>query len=93
MLLNSIISVSDDSSSVQSSPWQRDHYWKQTNPKANQNKELEFYFSRLRCSPKYSSQATRMKGRRPFNLDNPSEPLGVSFHLINCMIVFDELLY
>lgn len=38
--------VSDDNSSVQSSPWQRDHSWKQTNPKRNLSKELCFFFRR-----------------------------------------------
>ncbi|CAH1116821.1 unnamed protein product [Phaedon cochleariae] len=38
------LSVSDDNSSIQSSPWQRDHSWKQTNPTPNISKELMFYF-------------------------------------------------
>ncbi|XP_049778315.1 protein hairless [Schistocerca cancellata] len=36
------LSVSDDNSSVQSSPWQRDHCWKQTNPRQGIGKEMTF---------------------------------------------------
>ncbi|XP_023014688.1 transcriptional corepressor hairless [Leptinotarsa decemlineata] len=38
------LSVSDDNSSIQSSPWQRDHSWKQTSPSRNISKEMMFYF-------------------------------------------------
>lgn len=38
--------VSDDNSSIQSSPWQRDHCWKQSNPKRNVSTEFNFYYRR-----------------------------------------------
>lgn len=38
------LSVSDDNSSVQSSPWQRDHTWKQTSPQRNKSVQCNFYF-------------------------------------------------
>lgn len=41
--------VSDDNSSVQSSPWQRDHCWKQANPRRRISTEFNFYYYR---SPK-----------------------------------------
>ncbi|XP_069672499.1 protein hairless [Periplaneta americana] len=42
------LSVSDDNSSVQSSPWQRDHCWKQSNPRHNISKEMTFIMQPLR---------------------------------------------
>lgn len=39
-------SVSDDNSSVQSSPWQRDHCWKQTHPRRRITTEFNFYYRR-----------------------------------------------
>ncbi|CAG9857388.1 unnamed protein product [Phyllotreta striolata] len=55
------LSVSDDNSSIQSSPWQRDHSWKQSNPSRNLSKELKFYFWR----PKSRRKANRHpRGRR-----------------------------
>lgn len=54
--------VSDDNSSIQSSPWQRDHSWKQSTPRRNQSKELTFYF----CRPKYKRLSIKSrKSRRP----------------------------
>lgn len=41
-----LFSVSDDNSSVQSSPWQRDHYWKQTHPRRRITTEFNFYYHR-----------------------------------------------
>lgn len=40
------LSVSDDNSSVQSSPWQRDHCWKQSHPRRSVSTEFNFYFRR-----------------------------------------------
>nr|CAD7401556.1 unnamed protein product [Timema poppensis] len=37
------LSVSDDNSSVQSSPWQRDHSWKQSVPRRGVGTEMTFY--------------------------------------------------
>ncbi|XP_014290510.1 uncharacterized protein H [Halyomorpha halys] len=69
------LSVSDDSSSVQSSPWQRDHCWKQPNPRPNLGQDLEFYFVRNNRQPVYSYEALKLKRRRPFDLDTVMEPL------------------
>ncbi|KAL5282354.1 H family protein [Megaselia abdita] len=63
-------SCSDDNSSLQSSPWQRDHYWKQSNPKKEISKELCLYF----CKQKQYGKATTINNknvlkfisRRPF---------------------------
>lgn len=37
---------SDDNSSIQSSPWQRDHCWKQSRPRHNISKEMAFTYTR-----------------------------------------------
>lgn len=65
-----IIAVSDDSSSVQSSPWQRDHCWKQPHPKSNLSRELEFYYL-YRGNRQFSSIISRVRGRKPFVFDPP----------------------
>nr|XP_018904192.1 PREDICTED: uncharacterized protein LOC109035136 [Bemisia tabaci] len=61
-------SVSDDNSSIQSSPWQRDHSWKQSNPRRNVSKELQFMV-RIRPLPRkyFSSYSVRRKRRRPYD--------------------------
>ncbi|XP_008195936.1 uncharacterized protein H isoform X1 [Tribolium castaneum] len=57
------LSVSDDNSSIQSSPWQRDHSWKQPSPRRNQSKELVFFFWR----PKHKRSFSKIrKSRRPY---------------------------
>lgn len=38
--------VSDDNSSIQSSPWQRDHCWKQSNPRRCGSTEFNLYYRR-----------------------------------------------
>ncbi|CAG9807035.1 unnamed protein product [Chironomus riparius] len=40
------LSYSDDNSSIQSSPWQRDHCWKQSRPRPNISKEMTFFYNR-----------------------------------------------
>ncbi|XP_055305455.1 myosin-G heavy chain isoform X2 [Sitodiplosis mosellana] len=40
------LSFSDDNSSIQSSPWQRDHSWKQLSPRKNISKDLNLYYYR-----------------------------------------------
>ncbi|XP_058791004.1 uncharacterized protein LOC131664136 [Phymastichus coffea] len=40
------LSVSDDNSSIQSSPWQRDHCWKQSHPRRNISTKFNFYYRR-----------------------------------------------
>ncbi|KAG6457674.1 hypothetical protein O3G_MSEX010426 [Manduca sexta] len=63
------LSVSDDNSSVQSSPWQRDHCWKQAAPRRNISKELAMYY--CRPSTLHTSAidaASRLKRRRPYDI-------------------------
>uniref|UniRef100_A0A182JXE9 Uncharacterized protein n=1 Tax=Anopheles christyi TaxID=43041 RepID=A0A182JXE9_9DIPT len=69
--------ISDDNSSIQSSPWQRDHCWKQANPRANISKELSLYYFR---PPKVRGRVShdarswwRRKRRRPYDSNLPSE--------------------
>lgn len=69
------LSVSDDSSSVQSSPWQRDHCWKQNHPKPNLSKEQQFHFTFCGSRPEVLVPIMKIKARRPFDLDFPSLPL------------------
>lgn len=62
-------SVSDDNSSIQSSPWQRDHCWKQTTPRRNISNEMSMYFRR--CTD-FSLSSTlykiaQKKRRRPYD--------------------------
>lgn len=52
------LSVSDDNSSIQSSPWQRDHSWKQTTPQRNLSKPLCFYYRRTRRTMTPSSSSS-----------------------------------
>lgn len=61
------LSVSDDNSSIQSSPWQRDHCWKQNSPRHNINKDLEFFFkySMRACKMRFTSVIVRNKRRQP----------------------------
>ncbi|RZB40179.1 uncharacterized protein BDFB_007010, partial [Asbolus verrucosus] len=57
-------SLSDDNSSIQSSPWQRDHSWKQPSPRRNQSKEMAFFFWR----PKHKRSGRRSRRhRRPYS--------------------------
>lgn len=63
------LAVSDDNSSVQSSPWQRDHCWKQTTPCKNISAELQFYLHLPHKSHHYTfySKGVRRKYRRPLD--------------------------
>uniref|UniRef100_A0A182T8K3 Hairless n=1 Tax=Anopheles maculatus TaxID=74869 RepID=A0A182T8K3_9DIPT len=72
------LSFSDDNSSIQSSPWQRDHCWKQSNPRPNISKELSLYYFRpLKARIRPPSQDTRLrwrrKRRRPYESSLPPE--------------------
>ncbi|XP_044727741.1 protein hairless [Chrysoperla carnea] len=58
------LSVSDDNSSVQSSPWQRDHSWKQNSPRCNVSSEMTFFYHR---PSKLQVPVLRHKRRRPFD--------------------------
>ncbi|CAD7092230.1 unnamed protein product [Hermetia illucens] len=42
------LSFSDDNSSIQSSPWQRDHCWKQATPRRSISKEMCMFFKRTK---------------------------------------------
>ena len=60
---------SDDNSSIQSSPWQRDHCWKQTQPRHNISKEMVLFFhrpERLLLSTECKKVA-QSKRRRPLD--------------------------
>lgn len=72
------LSVSDDNSSVQSSPWQRDHCWKQSNPQQGISKEMTFFMRPLKFVKEYRnlhfcSRNIRRKRRCPY------EPIDFSF--------------
>lgn len=67
--------VSDDNSSIQSSPWQRDQPWKQTRPRRGISKELSLYYQRPRHNVLNSRarQAAMRKRRRPYEVSLGSE--------------------
>ncbi|XP_028159609.1 protein hairless [Ostrinia furnacalis] len=71
------LSASDDNSSVHSSPWQRDHAWKQPAPRRNVSKELAMYYCRPASLPNAAIDAVgRRKRRRPHDpagLDAPAD--------------------
>lgn len=72
------LSVSDDNSSIQSSPWQRDHCWKQAAPRRNLSKELAMYYCRpagLACVA--IAAASRRKRRRPYDTSHLDLPNGL----------------
>ena len=79
------IAVSDDNSSVQSSPWQRDHCWKQTNPRHNISKEMTFVMQPLRHmlyirNLHLFSQTIRKKRRCPYD---PTELNAIGINSMN----------
>lgn len=56
---------SDDNSSIQSSPWQRDHCWKQSRPRHNISKEMAFSYTRpTRLYLTHESQKVAQSMRR-----------------------------
>lgn len=59
---------SDDNSSVQSSPWQRDHCWKQTTPRKHISAEMTLYFLRPAGSvlSAHLHKTARVCRRRPY---------------------------
>lgn len=61
------ISVSDDNSSIQSSPWQRDHCWKQPSPRRNISKELCLHYWRPTDIVLHAKcrRISKLKSRRP----------------------------
>ncbi|KAJ9589900.1 hypothetical protein L9F63_016961 [Diploptera punctata] len=75
------LSVSDDNSSVQSSPWQRDHCWKQSNPRHNISKEMTFVMQPLRHMLYIRNlQVIRKKRRCPYD---PTEVNAISINNMN----------
>uniref|UniRef100_A0A1B0G4R8 Protein hairless n=1 Tax=Glossina morsitans morsitans TaxID=37546 RepID=A0A1B0G4R8_GLOMM len=61
--------VSDDNSSIQSSPWQRDHCWKQVTPRKNASKEMSLFYQRP-AFQQLTAQAlcrARKKRRKPYD--------------------------
>ncbi|KAL0269655.1 UNVERIFIED_CONTAM: hypothetical protein PYX00_007310 [Menopon gallinae] len=65
------LSVSDDNSSAQLSPWQRDHCWKQTSPRKATSHEMTFLMIPLPRAfhiRKTNSLTIKRKRRRPFEL-------------------------
>ncbi|XP_047536879.1 protein hairless isoform X1 [Vanessa atalanta] len=64
------LSLSDDNSSLHSSPCtsHRDHCWKQTTPRRNLSKELTMYYCRpTTLHNAHIQAASRLKRRRPFD--------------------------
>nr|AAA28607.1 hairless protein [Drosophila melanogaster] len=61
------LSFSDDNSSIQSSPWQRDQPWKQSRPRRGISKELSLFFHRPRNSTlgRAALRTAARKRRRP----------------------------
>ncbi|KAG5670951.1 hypothetical protein PVAND_001180 [Polypedilum vanderplanki] len=66
------LSYSDDNSSIQSSPWQRDHCWKQSRPRHNISKEMAFFYNRPEqfCLTGDSTKIAKTMRRRPHNKCN-----------------------
>lgn len=58
--------MSDDNSSIQSSPWQRDHCWKQTSPQRSSSQETSFLYKRLK-GIRFAHHLSFRKRRRPFD--------------------------
>uniref|UniRef100_A0A6P4ER76 Protein hairless n=1 Tax=Drosophila rhopaloa TaxID=1041015 RepID=A0A6P4ER76_DRORH len=61
------LSFSDDNSSIQSSPWQRDQPWKQSRPRRGISKELSLFYHRPRNSAlgRAALRTASRKRRRP----------------------------
>lgn len=66
------LSVSDDNSSVQSSPWQRDHSWKQNSPKKNISQEMALFYWRSKRKRR-SCRGRGVKRRRPLSTADVEE--------------------
>ncbi|XP_034249952.1 protein hairless-like isoform X1 [Thrips palmi] len=66
------LSVSDDNSSIQSSPWQRDHSFKQASPRRGRGAHLQFLMRPLNAARRirrlsFLSRSIRRKRRRPYD--------------------------
>ncbi|XP_077301182.1 transcriptional corepressor hairless [Arctopsyche grandis] len=79
------LSVSDDNSSIQSSPWQRDHCWKQSTPQRGLSKELTgLYLRPVELPPALLMMpSARRKRRRPFDVTLVTLPNGLPVHTSN----------
>ena len=65
-----MLSVSDDNSSVQLSPWQRDHCWKQMSPRKAASHDMSFFMIPLPRAfhvRRTNSLTIKRKRRRPFD--------------------------
>ncbi|XP_046601624.1 uncharacterized protein LOC107223553 isoform X1 [Neodiprion lecontei] len=69
------LSVSDDNSSVQSSPWQRDHCWKQAVPRRGISSQLSFYYRRYPKNRLPVHPRLLVKKRR-----NPHNPVSLTLN-------------
>ncbi|XP_055524663.1 protein hairless [Wyeomyia smithii] len=89
------LSFSDDNSSIQSSPWQRDHCWKQPNPRSNISKEMALYYHRPNCVrfklARDVLKRLRLKRRRPYEQQSSSEG-GTGGIALNYEIIRDRQL-
>lgn len=78
------LSFSDDNSSVQSSPWQRDHCWKQTSPRSNISREMALYYHRPSCVRFKLSRdewkRLRLKRRRPYEPASVHNANAIALH-------------
>ncbi|XP_014088155.1 protein hairless [Bactrocera oleae] len=63
------LSFSDDNSSIQSSPWQREHSWKQQSPRKSISDAMSFYYQRPKIVilTKTAFVIARRKHRRPYD--------------------------
>lgn len=68
------ITVSDDNSSIQSSPWQREHTWKQSSPRRNLAKEMTFFFWRRKHFRISFARSTK-RCRRPHSVQDDAVPV------------------
>lgn len=65
-------SVSDDNSSIQSSPWQRDHIWRKSTPRKDISQEMCMIYKRCKeNSTSIDLKVVRTKRRRPYDNINP----------------------
>jgi len=71
-----LFAVSDDNSSVQSSPWQRDHCWKQVHPRKDAGRYLTFFMrpdARLKSIRRKNMCVLKVKRRRPLDASEIKE--------------------
>lgn len=73
------LSFSDDNSSIQSSPWQRDHCWKQASPRRGVSKELCMFFKRTKKLSLSNNgyKIAQIKRRRPYDISICKTPFNL----------------